>query len=665
MFLRSVADDAASGPAERPMLKGVRRTFADPTVAATCVYAALCLVAATAAYFAIFSQFAPYDDEGTLLVTLKAFTHGDVLYRTIYSEYGPFYYELFGGLFSLTGQAVTTDASRTIVIFVWVASSLLFGLTSHRLTRSLPLGVVGMASAFATLFVLIGEPMHPQGLCVLLIAAFLLLAVAQPDRRLAWGGGAAGALLAALVLTKVNLGAFAVAAVVLAAFWTVGSLYRIRWLRWLVTAGFLLLPVAIMARDLNEGWVRELMLVEILGFLALVVAIQPLRYAEEDEDRALGRWLLWSVVGFAVAFAAILIAIFFTGPTPAEVYDGVVTQAIRVRDVLVTPLPFPPSTLDWGVAAVAAATLSVRLPAGEGERQALWSGILRLGAGVVILLSVARLAPIAINPSAGNPDVIPLVLAWVAAVPPAGRRESPRRRFLRVLLPALAVAQTLQVYPVAGSQMGIAAVSSVPVGALCIADGFASLRIWAESRGTLALRRLGVVATVLTIGLAADFVLQTMLKPAANGAVTYHDQEPLPFPGATALRLPPEQVETYAHIIALLHRYHCTTFAGYPNIDSFYLWSGIEAPPPRAPGAWIKAVESDQQQQTVDALRSSPRPCAILSQPRAELWLHGETPPPRPLTEYLLNDFETVAKDGEFELALPKGSAGASAGGQR
>ena len=71
--------------------------------------------AAVAAYLALFTQFAGYDDEGTLLVTLKAFAHGDILYRDIYSAYGPFYYELFGGLFALTGHAVTTDASRSIV----------------------------------------------------------------------------------------------------------------------------------------------------------------------------------------------------------------------------------------------------------------------------------------------------------------------------------------------------------------------------------------------------------------------------------------------------------------------------------------------------------------------------------------------------------------------
>ena len=84
------------------------------------IYAIVAMGAAIAAYFYLFTQFAPYDDEGTVLVTLKAFVHGETLYRDVYTPFGPFYYELFGGLFSLTGQAVTTDASRTIVLVIWV-----------------------------------------------------------------------------------------------------------------------------------------------------------------------------------------------------------------------------------------------------------------------------------------------------------------------------------------------------------------------------------------------------------------------------------------------------------------------------------------------------------------------------------------------------------------
>lgn len=633
-----------------------RATIADPTVVAVAVYALVAIAAAIAAYFALFTQFAPYDDEGTLLVTLKAFAGGDVLYRDVYSPYGPFYYELFGGLFALSGQDVTTEASRSIVLVLWVATSLLFGLAAQRLSGRLALGVVGMIAAFAALYVLTGETMHPQVLCVLLLGAFTLLVVGEPSRRTAWAGAGCGALLAALVLTKVNLGVFAVAAVVLAAVWCVRSLQRHRWLLWPVIVAFLAMPLLITARDLTTGWVRELLALETLAMLALLTAAWPLRAGagDEDDDSVLWRWLLAAAAGFLAAFVAILVAIFLAGSSPADVYDGVVTQAIRVRDVLVTQFPFPSAALDWGIAAVVGALVATRLRSGAAAKPSVWPGALRVAAGLTILFAVARIVPFGLNPSAGNPDTLPMLLAWVAAIPPAGVRETTYKRFLRLLLPALAIAQTLQVYPVAGSQMGIAALTFVPVGIVCLADALVSLRAWSAAQGGRGLQRFGIVATVATIALAAQFGLNAILRPAANNAVAYHDQEALPFPGATTMHLSPAEVETYGGLVDLLHQHRCTAFAGYPNINSLYLWSGIDAPPPQAPGAWINALDAGQQQRVVDSLKASPRPCAIRSEGRAQLWLHGAPPPDRPLVNYLLDDFRPVAQVGEFEFALPR-----------
>jgi len=646
---------APSSPAPRAA-GTLRAAISSPTLRATVAYALVAIGAAVAAYLALFTQFAGYDDEGTLLVTLKAFVHGGVLYRDIYSEYGPFYYELFGGLFSLSGHAVTTNASRSIVIVVWVGASFLFGLSAQRLTGRLALGLAGMIAAFGCLDVLIGEPMHPHGLSVVLLALFTLLTVSGPGRRTTWLGGTCGALLAALILTKVNLGAFAVAAVVLAAVLTVEPLHRRRLLLWPVILAFLALPILITARDLRVAWVHDFALTEILSSVAIVVAAWPGRARSGQDNSAMTRWLLGACAGFALAFVVIVVAILLTGPTLSDLYDGVIRQAIRVRDVLVLPFALPSSAVDWSIAAVAAATLVARLRGirMSGMGPPVWPGALRILAGVTIWLSVARLAPLSLNPAANNPDSVPLALAWIAAIPPAGPPEPVYKRFLRVLLPALAMAETLGVYPVAGSQMGIAAVAFVAVGALCIGDGIICLRTWSAARGSAALERFGVIASVVAVALVAEFALDSLARPAASNAVAYHDQEALPFPGATQLRLPAPRVETYSRLVSLLHSHRCTTFVGYPNVDSLYLWSGIEAPTLAAPGAWINALESKQQQRIVNALRASPRPCAIRSNALAEAWLHGAPPPTRPLVRYIFDDFRPVETVDEFEFMLPK-----------
>jgi len=66
------------------------------------------------------------------------------------------------------------------------------------------------------------------------------------------------------------------------------------------------------------------------------------------------RWLLGAAAGFGLAFVAILGAIFLTGSTPADVYDGVITQALRIRTVNPAPIGIGMASLDWGIAAIAA-----------------------------------------------------------------------------------------------------------------------------------------------------------------------------------------------------------------------------------------------------------------------------------------------------------------------
>jgi hypothetical protein len=619
------------------------------------VYAAIAIAAALAAYYAIFINFALYDDEGTLLVTVQAFAHGDVLYRDIYSPYGPFYYELFGGLFALTGKAVTTDASRSIVIVLWVATSLLYGVSVQRLSGRLALGAAAMIAAFAPLVVLANEPMHPQGLCVLLLGGITLLAVSASERNPARWGAFAGALAAALALTKLNLGAYAVAAAVLAAVLTLEPLRSRSWVRWPIVVAVVAMPLLLAARDLGQESVRNLIVVEVLALAAIVVA--GWRLGERAREQGLARWLIGAAIGFALASVAIMVAILLNGSSLADIYDGMVTEAVRVREVNPTPFPMSPAVIDWAIASLAVAFLAVRLRRPQPGPPSAWSGGLRILAGATIWLTIMRIAPIALNPSAQNQISLPVVLAWVAVLPPAGATESQFKRFLRIFLPALAVAQALQVYPVAGSQMGIAALTFVPVGGLCIADGLAVLREWSAARGRDGLERFGVIAAVALLAFAADLGVNAIIRPGINSFDNYRHATALPFPGATAMRLPEDQVQAYEAMVNALHEHGCTDFIGYPNIDSMYLWSGIEPPPPDAPGVWLEALDSEKQQRIVNELRASKKPCAIRSEQRAALWLSGREVKQRPLVRYIFSDFKPVETVGEFEFLVPKPSA--------
>jgi hypothetical protein len=634
------------------------RAAAQPAALAIALYTVAAIAAFLAAYLGIFSEFAPYDDEGTLLITLKAFLHGDALYKDIWSVYGPFYYEVFGGLFKLFGLTVNTDTSRTIVLFIWVGASLLFGVGAQRLTGRLAIGLTTMIAAFSALGVLANEPMHPQGLCVLILGAFFFFAAGGLRGKIGRSGVICGALLAALVLTKVNLGIFATAATVLALALSVEPVYRRAWLRWVVILAFLAMPVAILNNDLKAIWVREMILLEWLAAIAVLVASRSLRPTREDGGDTM-RWMSAAIVGFVAAFLLIVIIVVITGPSVSDVYTGVVKDALGIREVFTTQFPFPAGTaVSWAIGAVVAAAIasSVRLARGAGL-PTWWTGVLRALAGLAILCSIAHLIVVGFNPPATDPVLWPMLLAWVAAIPPAGVVETPYKRFLRLLLPLVAIAETLQVYPVPGSQLGIASVFFAGVGGLILSDAWVDLAAWSEARGGAVLRNFKTSIAVVAIAVPATFALQEIVLPGMSGAVTYHELRKLDLPGAELMHLGSGQAEEYEALVELLHENDCTTFVGWPSLNSLYLWSGLEAPKPTIPNGWFYAMKESQQQMAVEELRASKKPCAIVNEESAGFYLHGQPAPERPLVPYVKDNFEPIEVVGKFTFELPKPSA--------
>ncbi len=646
-----------SSPQDRREPAPVRRRwlrealFDDPAVRAIVVYALIAMGAAATAYFAIFTTYQPYDDEGTLLTTLRAFVEGDALYSEIFTPYGPFYYEVFGGLFALTGWSVTTDASRLIVVFVWVATSALYGIAAQRLTGRLTLGAAAMMAAFGTLLPLVNEPMHPHGLASLLIAAFVAVLVIAGERRPRAAGLAGGALLIALVLTKINLGAFAIAATVLATALSVETFKRRGWILWPVIVAFLAVPAAVMVRDLGESWVRDLILLQVLAGAAIVVTAWAPPRLGRDPDRRLVRWLLAALAGGAAMAVVVLGILIGLGLSPGDVYEGIVTDALEIRDTIVGPYLLPAAAINWAIFGLALALVAVLLRLRQAPRPSSWEGVLRILAGLTIWLTIIGTPPFRF--AFGTSFLaVPLILAWVAALPPANAETSPFARFLRILLPALAVAQVTQIYPVPGTQQAIAAVIFVPVGALCLADGLALLRLRAAASGPAALERLAIVVLVFSVALAGKMALDQVIRPGLNYMKTYRALPALALPGAEYMRLPPSTAEPSEQLVALLREHECSTLVSYPGLNSLYLWAELPVPKPGLPGPWVRLLDDDRQREAVDSLRASPRPCAIRNETLAlQTWARGDED--TPLLRYIDSDFKPVDAVGEFEFLIP------------
>ena len=525
---------------------------ADPTIRAIVLYALLALGAVVAAYGAIFAGFASYDDEGTVLVTLNAFAHGQPLYTDIFSPYGPFFFEFFGGLSALSGHAFTTDGSRTVTILVWVAIELRprprlpaaqrpAGARPRRDGRRLrrPLRALPRADAPA-------RAARP--------AALLLRARRRPqpgpahraarrdrrrtarrgaddqdqlrrlrDRRRGAGGDAGLRAdrpppLAALAADRARARRADRGHVV----GPEGRAGCARSSRSSCSAAARSSP---RPGRCSRGAARS-------RRRSAAGCSPRWRAASRRSSRSSCRSCCWGRAS----------------PT-----SGTAWSCSRSTCATSTPGPFetPGQAIDWGVAALAAALLVTRLRSWASGKPSLWPGLLRGAAGLAIWFTIAKQAPFGLNPSA-NVDVLPMLLAWVAAVPPLGEPEPPFKRFLRVLLPAVAVLGVLGAYPVPGAQVGVASLMFVPVGALCLADALSALRAWSATRGELGLARFGAAATAGTVALAGMLALGQVYLPAISNTIEWHERTPLPFPGAGQVRLTPEEVEEYEGVYDFL-----------------------------------------------------------------------------------------------------------------
>src|SRR5947208_13517455 len=104
----------------------VKQLVALPSAIRTAAWLTVLTVpAAVAVYYRIFSGFAEWDDEGTLMMTVRQYLNGARLYEEIYSGYGPVYYFYNSLLRSVAGIALNHNAVRITSAAVVVVCSLL------------------------------------------------------------------------------------------------------------------------------------------------------------------------------------------------------------------------------------------------------------------------------------------------------------------------------------------------------------------------------------------------------------------------------------------------------------------------------------------------------------------------------------------------------------
>jgi hypothetical protein len=607
--------------------KSVDRAASRRSLRSVLVFGAVTCATVPVGYMSMLSGFREYDDEGYMLVTVRDYLAGHAIVTPPFVQfYGPFFYEVMGGVYKLVGLQPGHDSGRLLTLAIWLIACLLTGIASYRLTRNLWLGIGAQLVSFGALTPLTAEPFTAAGLISLLVMGVAVAATFVPTKPRV-SAAVIGGIVGALCLIKINLGGFVGIAVLFA--WAVGSPSGRR--RWLAPSASLLvivLPLALMAGMLSRDYVLEFALVVSLSAACIGIVLLA---AKPPAYPAPPAW--WLAAGGATVAAVCLGIALVGGNGAAQLWDGLIVSSVKFPGIFVIPTGVEPLNVLWAAMALAVAiALSTRYAA-AAARPAF--GIVRVWAGVLTWLLVLR------EPSSWFLLALPLV--WLAAQP-LGLVSGAPVGYPRLLLPMLAVVCSLQAYPVAGTHLALASSGLVSVGALILNDGIRQLRSAGAPTAVQDLARW-VAPGVLLVNIAAFMVF------AFETTQAFQTETPLELPGSHLLRLDRAEAVDLRLLVASIGR-QCSSFITYPGLDSLYVWTDQEPPSDMRVGLWWLTLDSSHQETIVQQVKNRPRLCVVKNQSVNDFWAEGRPIPQLPLVRFIEQGFVDAGSFGDYQLLV-------------
>ncbi len=605
--------------------------------ASAAVFAAATAVAAYIGYLRMFTGFASYDDEGAMLVSLRSFISGHALYDQVVLQYGPFYFEFFG-LLGAFGVSFDNNSGRLTTLAVWLAMALLAGVAVFAFTRNLALGLTTYLITFATA-ALTSEPMHPAGLVCLLVIGIASVALISAGR---WSGPwpflVMGALTAAAILTKINVGGFAAISIAFACVLTFPTLAPNRAIRLVAAAGFVAVPFLLMRAYLDLAYAQRYAFHVGFCALALVVATST---SHSDPKRRLSE-LGWLFAGGAALAVLVLAVALFRGSSPSDLLHGIILYPIDQPQAYTAILQLPSDTLAWDAVGLGGALLWTLYRLLARRPEVAIEGGVRVLVGLVIWLTLIggiHIPGLLQLSSLNHPLALPLALAWVVAAP-RGRPEGfERLDFARALVPALAILQSLHAFPVAGSQATWAALALVSVGAVSIGDGLTQLGL------TRARFQLATSLVFLT------FAVSWLPPSWHQSRAAYAASVPLGLPGASLIHVPAAQAALLRQVTQSI-RDNCDTFISIPGLDSFYIFAQLQPPSP-LPTRFMWLIDDvPHQQALIEASQRINRLCVVENDHLITFWNRGRQVN-GPLVTYIQAGFVPAYSFGDYSILKP------------
>ena len=165
-------------------------------------------------------------------------------------------------------------------------------------------------------------------------------------------------------------------------------------------------------------------------------------------------------------------------------------------------------------------------------------------------------------------------ISTAGVIPPA-RHKFSAASFPRLFITDMAVTQFLQPYPVAGSQLMIAAVPVLLWAFVCMADGMEGLStLWRRNALPL-VKNLRILNKGWPRPILAGAILIAAVTKIYDGGIIplRYLGPPSNLSGSRSLRLPPEQESDYEFIAGSISA-NCDVLFTLPGMGSFNFWSG-------------------------------------------------------------------------------------------
>jgi hypothetical protein len=581
----------------------------------------------------LLTVFPPYDDEGYLLLSLKHYLNGGRLYTDTFTQYGPFYYFAQSLFFRVLHFPVTHDGGRIVTLIYWLLSALFAGLFVHRVSKSLLLGgAAGLGCVTVGAF-LASEPGHPQQVVLLLWMATGYLALPRASDRTTLRVFLLGAIAAALLFTKVNVGVFYIAALAHALVCVIKP-GRIRLLGvslgifYVVTA-----PYFLMHSDFYRG-VEGYCLLAILCGASTFALGSLIRSANPHSARI----LLYAGFGLLGMSLFIVAVGWLQGITLATLIQGIILSPMKHRDVLYRPFVIRMEVVQFAAIITVGLICVWRLRRKTGNF-VVATGVdaFRCAVGIGTCLTII-------------PDLHRfhwfLAFLPLSFIPGVKGSISAAELFPRLLLTNLAATEFLVAYPFAGSQVALAKSLLLLWAFLCIADGTRGLAEAWEQSSRFAEHRFRfepVVAGLLMIVMAANTAVRVALKDLPPRSTLN---------GSALLHLAPDREQDY-EILSRSIAANCSVLFTMPGMGSFNLWSGVPTPNGSNLTAWMRGLDAERQQQILDRLQSSSGACVVYNPTLVRFWqTKQEELMALPLARYILFAMANAAARGGYEIRV-------------